>query len=139
MSNAVVIDSSALISLASIDDSNHKKALDVVKGLEEKQKAIVLPGEVFTETLNIVGKKMGRLKQLELGQDLLSGSMVLIDTTTKVRKAAFDKLQKSASSTSFTDCLVMAAADSLETEEIFGFDQVFKKSGYVRVGIDIRK
>lgn len=136
MNKAVVVDSSAIVSLASLDDSNHKKAREIIKLLQNNQKVLVLPSEIFTETLNVTGKKMGRKKQLEVGKDLLSGSMVFIETEDKIRKTAFDKLKKSTPSTSFTDCLVMAIADSLETREIFGFDEVFKKQGYLRIGLD---
>ena len=30
----------------------------------------------------------------------------------------------------FTDCIVMANADSFKTKDIFGFDEVFRKNGY---------
>lgn len=135
MSDAVIVDSSAIVSLASLDDSNHKKALEIVTLLKKSRKTLILPGEIFTETLNVIGKKMNRKKQLEVGQDLLSGSMALLETTEKIRKLAFDKLKNISSSTSYTDCLVMAVADSLGTKQIFGFDDVFKKQGYIRIGL----
>lgn len=138
MNKPVVIDSSALISLASLDDSNHHQSLSIVKQLEKMKRPLVLPGEIFTETLNVLGKKMGRTKQLEMGEDLLEGTFVFLETTSQIRKASFEKLKKSASSTSFTDCLVMAIADSLDTNDIFGFDEVFRKSGYLRTGLDLK-
>jgi hypothetical protein len=30
----------------------------------------------------------------------------------------------------------MALADQMETTDIFGFDEAFRKSGYVRLGLD---
>jgi hypothetical protein len=39
--------------------------------------------------------------------------------------------QSRAESVSFTDCMVMATADHYGTRLIFGFDEVFRKNGYV--------
>lgn len=136
MSKIVVVDSSAIVSLASLDDSNHNKALHISKLLNKDKKALVVSGEIFTESLNVIGKKMGRNKQLEVGKDLLLGTMLIFDTTSEIRKAAFEILKRSSPSTSFTDCIVMALADSLETKDVFGFDEVFKKQGYIRIGLD---
>ena len=62
MSNFVVIDSSALVSLTSADDRNHSKAENISNDCMEKRKTVILPSGVLSETLNIVGKKFGRKK-----------------------------------------------------------------------------
>jgi len=46
---------------------------------------------------------------------------------------ALDKFAASPNAVSFTDCLVMAAADVYWTKEIFGFDKQFSDAGYIRL------
>ena len=61
---------------------------------------------------------------------------IIAETTLEVRIEALEKFQKQPKSVSFTDCIVMAFADEYETREIFGFDDAFRKNGYIRFGID---
>jgi predicted nucleic acid-binding protein len=46
---------------------------------------------------------------------------------------ALKKFAKLPESVSFTDCLVMAAADEYYTPDIFGFDKQFAEAGYHRL------
>src|SRR4051794_13031750 len=131
MNRPVVIDSSALFSLVSLHDTNHHQAVALSAAFRPADYTVLVPGEIFTETLNIIGKKIGKDKREEVGNDLLSsGVFVFVDTTADIRQAAFAKLLTQPGSVSFTDCLVMAFADSYKTKEIFGFDEVFRKNGY---------
>ncbi len=130
-SKPVIIDTSALVSLVSDADSNHRSAVAISTRIASDHRPVVLPGEVFTETLNIVGKKISREKQLDLGSDLLtSQTFTIIETSSEIRRLAFEKLRKQPASVSYTDCVVMAFADYFETTDIFGFDQTFRKNGY---------
>src|SRR3989338_7695595 len=131
MSNFVVIDSSALVSLASVDDQNHSKAKAISSDCMKKGKTVILPSGVLSETLNIVGKKFGRSKQLDLVKDLLfSDAFAITEGSLDICMNAFEKLKNQALSVSFTDCLVMVFADKYKTEEVFGFDEAFGKNGY---------
>jgi predicted nucleic acid-binding protein len=131
MTRPVIIDSSALFSLVSRDDMNHQQALTLSATFRPMESPVLLPGEIFTETLNIIGKKIGKEKREEVGNDLLtSGAFIFVDTTVDIRQAAFAKLLTQPASVSFTDCLVMAVADFFKTKVIFGFDEVFAKNGY---------
>jgi predicted nucleic acid-binding protein len=74
-----------------------------------------------------------------VAQDILtSGAFALIEPslTRELRTAALDMFRAQPRSVSYTDCLVMALADQLSIQEISGFDEVFSKNGYVRVGLD---
>ncbi len=70
MNNPVILDSSA-ISLAYRDDSNHDNALKINKKLVLENTTFILPSDVITEVLNVIGKKVGRKSQLWLGEYLL--------------------------------------------------------------------
>ena len=54
----VILDSSALFSLASEADMNHAQALDIAGHMADEQRMMVLPTEIFAELLNIAGKRL---------------------------------------------------------------------------------
>lgn len=137
MKDPIVADTSAYISLASITDSNHKKALEISRKIGDDQRPIIIPSDVFTEILNVLGRSSSHELAGVMGKQLLeSKNSIILDIDHEVRRIALSKFQKQATSVSYTDCVVMAHADVLKTKEIFGFDKVFKQNGYIRFGID---
>lgn len=135
--STVILDTSGLVSLVSLSDHNHTRALSVAQLLADTSAMTILPGEVVTEFMNIFGKKAGHKQALEKGEMLFASEEYhLAETTVDVRKQALSVYKKQPESVSFTDCLVMAFADKYETREIFGFDEVFKKNGYTRLGYE---
>lgn len=132
-----ILDSSGLISFISSTDSNHKRAI-LVKQLIQKTKApIILPGEIFAETINAIGKKISHQTAIKTAAAILESNEFIIDNTTpEIRSNALEIFKNQPSSVSFTDCLVMAFADHYHTKQIFGFDEIFKKNKYQRLGLD---
>ena len=140
MSLPIILDTSAFLSLGNIEDSNYQKAAAISKQIEKGKLSIIVPGEIFTEIVNVVGKKIGhQAAVLQAKKIFSSANFTIMDTNHQIRENAFNKFQKQPQSVSFTDCLVMAFVDEFETKEIFGFDDTFRKNGYVRFGIDIQK
>lgn len=134
---SVIADSSGLISLLFPTDNNNSRAIKISKSIIEVSHRLILPGEIFTETINVVGRKQGHYKAFQVGSGLIRSKLYeMADTTSKIRDAAFKKFNEQSESVSFTDCIVMAFADEFDTKEIFGFDDVFRKKGYIRIGID---
>lgn len=131
MNSPVIFDSSGFISLSSISDSNHLKAIEIVKQIESQSKTVIMPGEIFTEIINVVGKKIGHYVAADQAELILdSKSINIYETNEKIRLEALKKFKAQKASVSFTDCLVMAFADNFDTKDIFGFDEVFYKNGY---------
>ena len=131
MKSVVIVDSSALFSLFIKTDFNHNKAKQISKHLLEKNASIIVPGEVFAESVNIVGKKLNHEMAITIGKTVLEHkTLIIVAADDQTRSTAFDKFQKQSESVSFTDCLVMAFADKYKTKEIFGFDEAFGKNGY---------
>ena len=55
----------------------------------------------------------------------------IIPSNETILAGALDLLETAkGQSPSFVDCLVMTSADYYQTQEIFGFDEVFAKNGY---------
>ena len=137
MKNTIIADSSGLISLASATDQNHQEALKISQALFQAKGSIIIPGDVFSETLNIAGKKLGHSAAVGTAEALFTTSpFIIVDSDEKTREHAFSIFKKQPESVSFTDCIVMATADRFKTKEIFGFDKTFSKNGYNRVGLD---
>jgi predicted nucleic acid-binding protein len=128
----VIVDTSAFFALYSIDDALHNKAKNIAKLLFQNNRRTILLGDVFTELLNIVGKKLGKKTQEELGNNILTSSAFdIVEADIALRELAIQKLKQISVSLSYTDCLVMVLADTYETKEIFGFDDIFRKKGYL--------
>ncbi|MBI2007461.1 MAG: PIN domain-containing protein [Candidatus Blackburnbacteria bacterium] len=137
MNPTIVADTSALISLFSPNDLNHKLAENLSLGIKRKNSSFIIPGEIATEVINVFGKKISHEIAVLYGRKILNTKeFTILETTPEIRFSAFAKFQKQPKSVSFTDCLVMAFADEYATKEVFGFNDVFRKNGYIRFGID---
>lgn len=127
----IIADSSALISLVVTSDENNKKARSILTSVAKADHTIVIPSEVFAETINILGKKFTHDQAIEAASILLKADIFIISSTTSVmRQNALKEFGKLPKGVSYTDCLVMAVADIHGTTTIYGFDDIFKKSGY---------
>lgn len=127
----IIVDSSGLISLLIDSDTNYTRALHIINSLNYVVSKVLIPNDVFTETLNVLGKKLGHTTAYKGGEEINNSSIFqIIDTDDSTRQTALQKFKEQSSSVSFTDCIVMAIADMWETNKIFGFDEVFKKNGY---------
>lgn len=130
--NPIIADTSTLMSLLSDTDANYKKAILLSSAIAKTKQLIFIPSDVFTETVNTFGKKLGHHITSHIAEKLLDSSKFqLTESTSEVRISALEKFKKLPNSVSYTDCLVMASADHFKTKIIFGFDEVFRKEGYL--------
>jgi predicted nucleic acid-binding protein len=127
----LIADTSGLISLAVTTDSNHEPALAATERLRGKERTILVPYEVFLETINVLGKRVGHTRALAIASYLSNTPLFLvIDSSAESRQEALSRFTTLPQSVSFTDAMVMAIADEYRTGDIFGFDEAFAKSGY---------
>lgn len=131
MKTPIIADSSGLVSLVSSTDKNHQAALQYSKKLSRTFGSMIIPTEIFAETLNVLGKKISHQTAVTIGLELIaSKTFVIADSSSQLRSSALNKFSNQKESVSFTDCIVMAFADQLDTKEVFGFDKIFSKNGY---------
>ena len=90
---------------------------------------MIISSHVFSELMNVLGKKLGHRIAVEAGQRIVSNPDYLIVESEEELKEALERVARQPSSVSFTDCIVMAFADRFGTRAIFGFDEVFRKNG----------
>lgn len=136
MKRVIIVDSSALFSLFIDTDSNHKRAIKIKEQYLKQGGLIVIPSEVFSELINILGKKFNHRAAVLAARAVLNSTFAIENTLETTRNIALEKFENQPQSVSFTDCVVMSFADEYETREIFGFDEAFRKNGYIRIGID---
>ena len=86
---------------------------------------------MFVELLNILGRKVGHAAARAVLAEL-SPPFLTLTIQTNINQA-LKKFESLPQAISFTDCLVMAAADEYATHEIFGFDKQFEDAGYKRL------
>ena len=135
----MIADTSALIAFFIETDSNHIQAMKLAHLFEKETNTVIIPEDVFSELVNILGKKFSHQQAYTVGQYISNSNVFIIESTIDtVRNLALDRFQLQEASVSFTDCIVMAVADQFETKEIFGFDEAFAKNGYIRLGLDSR-
>lgn len=133
----IIADSSGLVSLVSEDDMNHGLAIRISEELSKINSLIIVSSDVFSETLNVIGKKFSHDLALAVGNEIVGSSAYnIIETDVFLRSAALDLFKTQGESVSFTDCVVMACADKFNTKDIFGFDKAFKTNGYFRLGLE---
>ena len=130
----IIADTSALVSLATDTDHNHIPATEAAARLRDVSRPIILPADIFVETVNVLGKRSGHETALKAAAELLrpGSQFVLIETTPYLSKA-LERFQGQAPGVSLTDCIVMAVADAYGTQDIFGFDMQFVEAGYRRL------
>ncbi len=116
MKSPVIADSSGFVSLVSATDSNHVRALAGSVSIQEQHLPFIMPGEIITETVNVLGKKVSHDIAVRVGKSILESSdFTIVETSTNIRKEALVKFSSQPASVSFTDCLVMAMADAYNT------------------------
>ena len=130
----IIADTSALVSLATDTDHNHIPAKEAAARLREVSRPIILPADIFVETINVLGKRSGHETALKAADELLrpGSQFVLIETIAYLHRA-LEKLKGQAPGVSLTDCMVMVVADHYGTKDIFGFDRQFVEAGYHRL------
>jgi predicted nucleic acid-binding protein len=130
----LIADTSGLVSLATDTDQNHKPAMKAAAILRSASRPILLPADVYVETINVLGKKSGHVTALKVAAELLhpDSQFLLIETHTYLIPA-LEKFKDQPPGVSLTDCIVMAVADDYRTQDIFGFDKQFEEAGYMRL------
>jgi predicted nucleic acid-binding protein len=102
--------------------------------LRKSSRPIILPVDVFVETINILGERSGHDTALKAAGDLLRpDSQFVLHDTKHYLAAALRKFKDQAPAVSLTDCILMVVADDYDTKEIFGFDKQFEDAGYHRL------
>lgn len=134
----LIADTSGLISLTVTTDRNHSAAIMATNRLQGKHSTILVPYEVFMETVNVLGKRFGHALACAVAAYLSTTPLFLIvDSSKEARTRALPRFEAQPQAVSLTDCVVMAVADEYHTQSIFGFDTDHARNGYVTLRPDL--
>lgn len=127
MGKEIVVDSDILVALYKPHDSNHKKALDLVKKLKDSGFVFSILNIVLQESATVISHHMG----MEDARKFYAGIFAFVDKIINVddnlEKSAWEIfLKQTKRGTSFVDCANMAVCDSYKIDGILSFDEFYK-------------
>src|SRR5688500_8171361 len=94
INNPIIADTSALLSLIVPSDSNNQKALAISAHIREAHGFLFIPSDVFTEALNVFGRKFGHKEAGLVAEKLLDPQgFHILETSPEVRTEALATFQ----------------------------------------------
>ncbi len=99
-----IADTSVLYALFSQNDVHHEEAVNEVKNPE----TILVPSEIWSETISLIHYRQGFNMAVKAGKALLNLPHVeLLSSRMDIVYSSWDTYQKTNSSLSFPDCIVL--------------------------------
>src|ERR1700691_2014360 len=99
----IIADSSGIISLLIEIDKNHQKAINTSKKLQRRSDTIIVPEDIFSEIINLLGKKFDHKKAFAAGNFIADSKIFSIkNATEKIRRDALGKFENQRQSVSFS-------------------------------------
>lgn len=121
----IFADTSALVSLYSKTDPNHKKAVQIIQLHQETQ--FIISKYIFAEVVTILSQRDGK-KQSIIAGNLLKKAYAWINTE-DIEDLAWEIFKKQKSKNiSFTDCTCFALYQQKTFDKAFAFDSDFQKN-----------
>ena len=131
--NQVFIDSSAFVALYLQDDDFHKKAVGVLKKLQQEQRELVTSNFILDEVYTFNRAKRGKMVAVDFTHFLAENvDVVRVNRITiqDEQKALYYFSSLDGKGVSFTDCTSFALMKRMGIQEALTFDSDFKKAGF---------
>jgi len=131
--NQVFIDSSAFVALYLQDDDFHKKAVGVLKKLQQEQRELVTSNFILDEVYTFIRAKRGKMVAVDFTHFLAENvDVVRVNRITiqDEQKALYYFSSLDGKGVSFTDCTSFALMKRMGIQEALTFDSDFKKAGF---------
>jgi predicted nucleic acid-binding protein len=124
----ILIDADALIAISKLDDSNHKKAVDIAKQLENN--FIYITQYTVPEAVTVMSHRVSQKAASLFLERLRNENFIEIQLSQKLKNST-DKifLEQKTKGTSWVDCLNVASMKSENIDMIFSFDKFYEKIG----------
>lgn len=135
--DSILVDSDALIALTIEKDSNHRQAEAISKILQDQKKIILSLNLVHQEVVTVLSHKTSQEMATHYYRKLLHDKPKVIPFDQVLEDEAYEIFcQQTKKGTSFIDCANMAVMKKFDISTIFSFDDIYKRNGFVRAGID---
>lgn len=129
----IIGDADSLIALVNKEDSNHKKAIEIVHKLAKGGYTIIYPNTAILEAMTALKRKLSMDNKAQLiAKQFLDGDLNILWVDEGISKEAIRVLtanSKSKQNTVF-DCVIVACARKIVADGIFSFDRWYLKLGF---------
>lgn len=135
--NKILIDTDALVALASSSDSGHDWAQNVRKKIWGWKCVIYLSSFSFGEVVTVSSQKLGLKVAWELAEKMNTGGYVIVEVDKELRSRGLEWFKKQTTKNArFTDCVNMALMEEVDIKWVFSRDELYRKNGFMRLGLD---
>ena len=133
----ILVDTDAFVALYNREDPNHIRARSVSASIVEEGSHPLLSVFSYGESITVISQKVGRDYALQYIDDIEKGNAFIFEADRQLLKKGGEVYRNQRSkNASFTDCVNMAIMEQEEIREIFSFDRIYRKNGFIRIGID---
>lgn len=135
MTERVIVDSSAFLSLEDPDEINHGATREALGSLVAEGARLITTNFVFDETYTLILARLGRRRAVAWGTSFKQGELVelvRIDEDHEARAWEFI-LQFEDKNFSYTDATTFAAAEALGITRALALDRHFREYGRLEV------
>ena len=127
----VLVDADALVALAKIDDSNHKKSVDLSNKLQSAGVNYCFSPFTVAEAATVLSYKTTHQSAKEFLKQIRGLDVPVIELPEKYKELPDDWfLKQNKKGTSYFDCYNMALLERYKLEAIFSFDSIYKRNGF---------
>ena len=132
---AVLVDSSAFLSLEDPDERSHARSLATLEDLVRAGPRLLTTNFVFDETYTLILTRLGRGRAVAWGQSFREGRLVQLLRVGEDHEARAWEIVLSFEDEdfSYTDATSFAVCESLGIQEAFSLDRHFRRFGAIRV------
>lgn len=134
---SVLVDTDAIIALTIQTDASHERAQEIKKILDGEKRAIGVTNLVIQEVVTVLSHRISHREAVSFYQRIKNNPPKIVFIDPDLEELAYHLfLRQTKKGTSFVDCANMAVMQKLSLREIFSFDQIYKRSGFKRIGVD---
>lgn len=135
----ILVDTDAFAALYNREDSNNTRARSISAAIVEEGNLPILSVFSYGESITVISQKVGRNSALQYMDDIERGNAFIVEADRQLLKEGEQVYKNQGSkNASFTDCFNIAVMQQEEIKEIFSFDKIYKKNGFLRIGIDTK-
>ena len=132
----ILLDADALVALFYKNDSNHPRAQKIAREIQNKNISFFTSNLSICEAATVLSQITSQEEACDFIKRMKSGIDILY-ITQEVYEMGLDYFSSvKRKNTSAFDCINIAILRSYQLSAIFSFDEVYKKEGFKRIGID---
>ncbi|OGY26602.1 MAG: hypothetical protein A2Z24_02165 [Candidatus Woykebacteria bacterium RBG_16_44_10] len=137
MEKELLVDADAFVALRDSKDPNHQLAMVVSSVATNAGIPLLTSDPAFGEAITVISQNVSHEAAIDFANDILDSEIEIVEVNSSLRKQAIDIFKKQTSKNSrFTDSVNMAILLERDLNDIFSFDEDYKKNGFIRLGKD---